>query len=424
MDYFEQGSPDSVIDEKQAGSLIDDMLAAMGNPRRVLLLPPDYTRRYSWAGTMTGLLYDRLKDYAYIEIMPALGTHAPMSDKERRQMFPGIPADLFQVHNWRDNLVRLGEVPGTFVREITAGKLDYPVACEVNRRLADGNWDRIISIGQLVPHEVVGIANHAKNVFVGVGGQDTINKTHFIGAVCGMESVMGRPESPVRSVFRYMSSRFLGNLPLSYLLTVRTTDAAGNAVTCGLYAGDDDNCFLNGAGLCREVNVCLLDKPITRAVVYLDPDSYKSAWLGNKAIYRMRMAMADGGELTILAPGVSTFGEDPQIDRLIRKYGYRGTEYVLAAVGDNQDLAGNLSAAAHLIHGSTEGRFKVTLCAGGLSRQEVESVGFDYRELDDGLTGMLSKDTGYGWREMDNTPFYYVSDPGRSLWTTRQRFAL
>ena len=179
MDYFEQGSPDSVIDEKKAGSLIDDMLAAMGNPRRVLLLPPDYTRRHSWAGTLTGLLYDRLKDYAYIEIMPALGTHAPMSEKERRQMFPGIPDDLFQVHNWRDNLVRLGEVPGIVVREITAGKLDYPVACEVNSRLVDGNWDRIISIGQLVPHEVVGIANHAKNVFVGVGGQDTINKDPF-----------------------------------------------------------------------------------------------------------------------------------------------------------------------------------------------------------------------------------------------------
>jgi hypothetical protein len=82
-----------------------------------------------------------------------------------------------------------------------------------------------------------------------------------------------------------------------------------------------------------------------------------STWLGNKAVYRTRMAMADGGELIILAPGVKEFGEDHEIDRLIRKYGYRGTPATLAAVKANEELRNNLSAAAHLIHGSSEGRF-------------------------------------------------------------------
>ena len=129
------------------------MLEQLGDLKRVLLIPPDFTRAHSWAGELTVMLYERLKDRAHVEIMPALGTHVPMTPEELDSMYPGVPHDLFKPHDWRDSLVRVGEVPGEFVSKVSEGKLDFPVFCEINRLLVEGKWDRIISVGQLVPHE-------------------------------------------------------------------------------------------------------------------------------------------------------------------------------------------------------------------------------------------------------------------------------
>ena len=423
MLYFSEGSPSSVIDDRRARELIDRMLLAMGQLDRVLLLPPDFTRRHSGAGELTVLLYERLRRHAHVEIMPALGTHAPMTELELETMFPGVPEPAFRVHDWRRELVRLGEVPAAHVREITEGKLDFPLACEINRLLVDEPWDRIISIGQLVPHEVAGIANHYKNVFVGVGGHDTINKTHFIGAVCGMEAAMGRAHTPVRAVFEYMARHFTCDLPITYVLTVRAADAGGTLVTRGMYAGDDAACFRDGAVLCQKVNIDLFDEPISKVVVYLDPTEYKSTWLGNKAIYRTRMAMAAGGELIILAPGVGSFGEDPEIDRLIRRYGYRGTAHTLQAVRQNKELAANLAAAAHLIHGSSEGRFGITYCPGKLTRADVEAVGFSYGDLVQIRELYKPAALRDGWNDVKGDRVFFVSNPGLGLWALRSQFA-
>lgn len=422
MMYFAEESLDAGIDPARARELVDRLLSALGGLGRVLILPPDFTRRQSGAGDLTVRLYERLRRQAHVEILPALGTHAPMSRHEIEAMFPSVPQSAFRVHDWRRDLVRLGEVPAGFVREITHGKVDFPIACEVNRVLDDGDWDRIISVGQLVPHEVVGIANHCKNVFVGVGGKDTIDKTHFIGAVCGMEAAMGRTQTPARAALEYMAQHFAQNLPITYLLTVRGKNEAGAPVTRGIYAGDDNECFLRGARLCQQINLDLLDEPIAKAVVYLDPGEFKSTWLGNKAIYRTRMALADEGELIVLAPGVATFGEDPEIDRLVRRHGYRGTLRTLKAVKEDNELAANLAAAAHLIHGSSEGRFRVTYCAGGLSREEIESVGFAFADLGSMQPRFDPGRLRDGWNDVDGERVFFISNPGLGLWALRSRF--
>jgi nickel-dependent lactate racemase len=297
----------------------------------VLLVPPDFTRFHSGAGELTALLYRLLAASATVSVLPALGTHAPMTSEEIARMFPGIPEDRFLVHEWRRDLSTLGEVPAQFVREVSNDKLDYSIRCELDAKLADGGWDRIISVGQLVPHEVIGIAGHDKNIFVGAGGKDVIDRTHYLGAVCGMESIMGRAHSPVRDVLQYMAGELAGHLPITHLLTVRERERDGSLVTRGLFAGDDAGCFLAGAPLVRQCNLELFDRPLKKVVVYLDPEEFKSTWLGNKAVYRTRMVLADGGELLVLAPGVARFGEDPDIDRLIRRYGYRGTPATLDA---------------------------------------------------------------------------------------------
>ena len=423
MEYCFDGAPDAILDEARIGELLDDLLGQLGPMERVLLLPPDHTRLHSYAGELTVTLYERLRDQAHVRILPTLGTHAPMGAAELSKMFPGVPHEIFEVHDWRSGVVSVGEIPGSLIEQLSRGKLSYSINCKLNRLLVEGNWDRILSIGQLVPHEVIGIAGHSKNVFVGAGGKDMIDKTHFLGAVVGMERIMGRPDTPVRAALDYAATELAAELPITYLLTVRERAHDGELVTRGFFAGDDRACFERGAKLCQEVNLDLLGEPIGKAVVYLPSYEYASTWLGNKAIYRTRMAMADGGELIILAPGVRTFGEDPGIDRLIRAYGYRGTRATLARVEENPELAHNLSAAAHLIHGSSEGRFRITWCPGGLEKNEIEGVGFAWADIDSmGLRYDPSK-LREGWNEMSSGErIFFISNPALGLWGTRARF--
>jgi nickel-dependent lactate racemase len=339
-------------------------------------------------------------------------------------MFGDMPVSLFLPHDWRNDVVTLGTVPSAYVSEITEGKLDFEWPVQVNRLLVEGGFDLILSIGQVVPHEVVGMANYNKNIFVGTGGSTAINRSHFVGAVYGMERIMGRADTPVRKLFNYGSDHFGDKLPqLVYIQTVVGRTGRGGMAVRGLYVGDDVGVFNRAAELSLEVNFEMLAQPLKKCVVYLDPSEFKSTWLGNKAVYRTRMAMADGGELLILAPGVKEFGEDKQIDALIRKYGYFGTEKTLASVQQHQDLRDNLGAAAHLIHGSSEGRFNITYAPGHLTRAEIEGAGFAYADLGEMLKRYDPATLRDGMNQLPGgEEFFYISNPAIGLWAVRERF--
>ena len=423
MIYFEKGSPTAVLSGEDLRQGLQEALERAGTFRKVLVIPPDMTRFHSRAGELTRYAYDYFGD-ALTDILPALGTHSPMTEEQLQTMFGDLPRSLFRVHNWREDVITLGEVPGDHIREVTEGRLSFAWPAQVNRLLREGGHDLILSPGQVVPHEVIGMANYNKNIFVGTGGYEGINKSHFLGAVYGMERIMGRADNPVRSVLNRASEMF-GSLlpPILYVLTVLGPDGEGRLVTRGLFIGDDHETFYRAAALSAEVNITLLDRPLNKVVVYLDPVEYKSTWLGNKAIYRTRMALADGGELIILAPGVREFGEDKEIDRLIRKYGYYGTDIILTQTENHADLAGNLAAAAHLIHGSSEGRFRITYCPGHLTREEIEQAGFAYGDLQE----MQKKYDITALRDGYNIlpggeEIFYISNPALGLWAERKKF--
>jgi len=424
--YFARGGrTDDITTADKRAALAQTLKVLNRRLRRVLILPPDHTRLNSDAGELTRLLFELLTPGATVDIMPTLGTHSPMTEKQMRMMFGDtIPLDRFLVHDWRNNVRQVGKVPGALLKEWSEGRVDYDVRVEVSNQLF-ANYDLILSVGQLVPHEVVGIANYTKNILTGAGGADTINKSHFLGAAFGMERMMGRIDTPVRKLFNYGVEQFLRDLPIVYVLTVmQKDDAAARMVMRGLYIGDDKDTFTLGARLSQQVNLDLLDAPMKKALVYLDPHEFKSTWLGNKAIYRTRMAMMDDGELVILAPGLKEFGEDPEIDRLIRKFGYRGTPATLAAVKEHDELRNNLSAAAHLIHGSSEGRFRVIYCPGpGMRADAVRAVGFEAGNLDAMLEKYQPEKLRDGLNQLPGgEEVFYISNPALGLWALRSQF--
>jgi nickel-dependent lactate racemase len=398
-----------------------DGLRALGQRNRVLVVPPDFTRYYSRSGELTAAAYQFYGE-SLRAVLPAVGTHAPMTAEQIGKMFDGVPSTLFRKHDWRRDTVRLGEVPSEFVRQQSEGKLDYTWPAEVNRLIVEGGFDLILSIGQVVPHEVIGMANYNKNILVGAGGPESIHRSHYLGAVYGMERIMGRADNPVRQVLNYAASQFLKNLPIVYVLTVVATNEQGQPTARGLFIGDDIECFHKAADLALSVNFVMLDAPIRKAVVYLDPGEFRSTWLGNKAIYRTRMALADSAELIVLAPGVKEFGEDATIDKLIRRFGYRGTPATLEAVKKSEELAANLSAAAHLIHGSSEGRFIITYCPDGLTREEITSAGFQYGDFKSTASKYNPEKMKQGYNRIDGEDVFFVPNPGLGLWAHRDRF--
>jgi nickel-dependent lactate racemase len=414
--YFQSGSESAELSSSDLRDGLFETLSALGARRRVIAVPPDFTRFDSRAGELTVLAWEYYKE-RLVDILPAIGTHAPMTGAETAGMFPGVPPSLFRVHDWRRDAMTVGTVPGAYVAELTEGAAHLDWHAQLNRLLFLGGHDLILSMGQVIPHEVMGMAGYNKNLFIGTGGADSINQSHFISASYGMERLMGRADNPLRSMLNYASRHFIPHLPVVYALTVIGRGDDGALKTRGLFIGDDEDVFVRAAELSLRVNVTFVEEPLERVVAYLDPATFKSTWIGNKAIYRTRMAMADGGELIVLAPGVSRFGEDPELDALIRKYGYRGTAATLRAVAENEDLSSNMSAAAHLIHGSSEGRFTVIYCPGKLMRREVEAVGFGYEELGDAMRKYDPEALKEGWNVLPSGErVYFISKPALGLW--------
>ncbi len=419
---FARGGEHEQLTDADLHDGLHQALGKLGDRRRVLAIPPDLTRIHSRAGTLTRMLHEHFGP-ALQAVLPALGTHVPLGAEQIDTMYPGIPHELFRVHDWRNGITTLGTVESDRITELSEGKLSFAWPAQVSTLITEHDWDLIVSVGQVVPHEVAGMANYTKNLFVGTGGRDGIDKSHYLGAVYGSERMMGRADTPVRRLLNEAGERFTSHLPIVYVLTVIGSDEAGRSVVRGLFIGQDHDCFFEAAALSTRVNVFRVPEPLQRVVAYMHPHEYHSTWLANKAIYRTRMAISDGGELIVIAPGVNRFGEDEQNDRIIRAYGYHGSEWVQEQVAGSSELAGALGAAAHLIHGSHEGRFSVRYAAGGLSREEVEATGYRYADPDEMIARYRPESTPEGpHRTADGEQFYFIPQPAAGLWTAQELY--
>ena len=421
MDIFTTaGNENGLTNEEINAALIKSMEGR--DLKNVLILPPDITRFHSNAGYITNFLYHYLTEKGVnVDIIPTVGTHLPLTPEQAERMYGDIPFEKFIAHKFREDTVKLGEVPGEFINEVAEGIWNEPVSVEVSKYVMDPKYDLIVSPGQVVPHEVVGMANHAKNFFVGVGGADMINKIHIIAAIYGKEKMMGKEYTPIRKIFDYAFDKFLSQLPILFMLTV-TTAPGGKIRTHGLFIGEGRECLTQAVKLSQEKNIDFVDHAIKKCVVYLDPSEFTTTWVGNKSVYRTTLAMADDGDLIILAPGVDRFGEDPENDRLIRKYGYFGTAATVKAMNENDDLKANLGAAAHLIHGTCDGRYRITYCVKEISQEEIRKVGYIAASYDEMIQKYNPEKLVPGYNTVDGEDIFYVPNPALGLWINRETF--
>lgn len=413
----------SPIPRQEAESCMDRLLEQYPDVKKVLLIPPDFTRCYSYAGELTQILYKKLAPRVLVHVMPALGTHMAMDEEEKQKMFGSeIPPEAFLDHHWQTDTVSIGIVPREVIEEISQGLYSTEIEVEVNERLLNGGYDLILSIGQVVPHEVVGMANYSKNIFVGTGGRQMINKSHMLSAICGMEKALGVADSPARKVFDYAQKHFVdGKLPLVYIQTVTTLEKQ-NVALHGLYIGASRTPFEMAAALSEQLNICHVERRAKKLVTYLDPYELKTTWVGNKGIYRTRMAVADGGELIVLAPGVKAFGENQEMDQMIRTYGYKGRDYVLDLFNKGI-FEDRIMAAAHLIQGSSDGRFRITYCTRpeNLSKEEINSVGYQWMDYEEAAAIYDPETLSEGWNTLENgEEIYFVKTPALGLWKTEE----
>ena len=394
----------------------------LGKLSKILIVPPDYTRKHSQAGIITKIIYEELKDTVKIDILPATGTHKPITGEEIKDMFgESIPSNLFIDHDWQNDTVKIGEIPENFLGKISDGYLNEDLDVEINKLILNKDYDKIISIGQVLPHGVVGMANYTKNIVVGCGGKDIINKSHYLGAIYGLERLIGKDHSPVRKLYDYIEENMLKELPIDYILTVNKasiSEETGLSGLSGIFIGNNREVFNRAVSLSQKVNITYINKSVDKFVVYLNPKEFVSMWLCNKAIYRTRSAIADNGEIIIVASGLRTIGENDKFDYLIKKYGYVGTDQVVSLVKKNKELRDNLAVPAHLIHGSPEDRFEVTYVSDNISKELINKVGYNYLSLDELNEIYNIAELETGWNNLGDEDIYYIEDPATGLWVT------
>jgi len=424
MWYYKEGE---LISEKSQKEMMERLINEAGERfgrsiRKVLLLPPDITRYHSGAGKITNMLYHILGSDCHIDIIPTLRQHVPHTPKENKWMFGDIPQSCFHVHDWQSSCTMLGKISKEFVKYVSNDYADWSIPIEINRAVVEGKYDLIVNIGQIVPHEVLGFANHNKNYFIGLGGKSTICASHIMAAACGIEDNLGQIITPLRGCYISAERDYLKDVPGVYILIIKTQNDEGELHTTGLYVGEDTQTYITAAKYAREHTIHVFEKPLQKVICVMDEKEFKSTWVANKAIYRTRKVIADGGELLIIAPGVERFGEQKEVDYLIREYGYNGTPHTLNAYNSDPELHELGHAAAHLIHGSSEGRFKITYAPGKLTREEITRVGFNYIDIQEAINKYKPETLKDGMNIINGEEIYFIPSPSLGLWTAKEKF--
>jgi lactate racemase len=373
--------------------IIHEALRVIQPGERVLAIIPDRTRDDN-----THVLFPIASDFlrkrgvAAFDVLVAQGTHPPMSEAQKLLKIGGTDFDghLFD-HRWDEpeELITLGELSAATVRELTGGLIEQSIPVSINKLLAPGTYATVIVFGATVPHEVAGFAGGAKYFFPGVAGPELTHTTHWLGALAGIENIIGRVETPTRRLIEAATE--LISARIISLNTVVSREANGELVTYALFAGEIRDAFRRAAEVSRQVHIRYTGRKYKKVIALLDPH-YDELWVGGKASYKLGAIIKEGGELIIYAPHLTKLSETH--GTLIEKYGYAPLESVRDMLGVSPELRENLCIAAHLAHVTYAGRldaegrivprYRITM-ASGLDEETCRRVNLgylDYRSFD------------------------------------------
>ena len=409
-----EGSADAQLTPQVLASVVEEALDIIRAGERILAIVPDRTRddNTDYLFPVASRFLSRRGVRAF-DVLVAQGTHPPMSESQKRTKLglDDAPDDFFGEiydHRWDipTELVTIGELSLDRVKKITAGLITHSVRVSINKLLAPGVYDRVIVFGATVPHEVAGFAGGAKYFFPGVAGPELTHTTHWLGALAGIENVIGQVETPVRELIE-AASELLSPQIIS-LNTVVSRDSSDRLIVHALFAGDIREAFRRAAEVSRLVHIRYTGRKYKKVVALLDPH-YDELWVGGKASYKLGAIVEDGGELIIYAPHLTRISETH--GALIEKYGYAPLETVRDMLGASQELKENLCIAAHLAHVSYAGRvdengrvvprYRITM-ATGLDEATCTRVNlgyldyrkFDYESLRSDADVLIVKDAG------------------------------
>ena len=372
--------------------IVQQALDVIQPEERVLAIIPDKTRddnTHQLFPIAAEFLSER--GVASFDVLVAQGTHPPMSRAQKLSKIgcPNFQGNLFD-HRWDepDELITLGELSAATVQELTGGLIDQAVPVSINKLLAPGVYDTVVVFGATVPHEVAGFAGGAKYFFPGVAGPELTHTTHWLGALTGIENVIGQVETPTRRLIEAATELISARI-ISLNSVVSRNE--GELVTYALFAGDIREAFRRAAEVSRQVHIRYTDRKYKRVVALLDAH-YDELWVGGKASYKLGSIIDEGGELIIYAPHLTKLSETH--GALIEKYGYAPLESVRDMLGVSEELRENLCIAAHLAHVAYAGRlddegkivprYRITM-ASGLDEETCRRVNLgylDYRSLD------------------------------------------
>ena len=341
-------APGGTVPYEEVSALVARVCpAADYRGRRVLLIVPDATRTAP-VDQFFRALHAQLGQEAHaLDVMVALGTHQPMSEeaichrlgitvKDRATEYRGVQ---FINHEWQnpEALRDLGTIPAAEIDALSGGRFAMDVPVRVNRRLFD--YDQLIIVGPVFPHEVVGFSGGNKYLFPGVSGPEVLNFFHWLGAVVTNPMIIGHKHTPVRKVVDRAGS--MVTVPkLCFALVVQGDGLAG------AFAGSPEAAWEEASELSRQLHITYKERPF-HTILSCAPAMYDELWTGGKCMYKLEPVLADGGELIIYAPHITeisaTHGE------LIESVGYHCRDYFLKQWDRFKDLPwGTLAHSTHV----------------------------------------------------------------------------
>ena len=376
------------LNPSELAAIVHAALDVVQPGERVLAIIPDKTRDDN-----THVLFPIATEFltkrgvASFDALVAQGTHPPMSESQKRAKIgtDSFAGQLFD-HRWDDpdELITLGELSAETVEELTNGLIENAVPVSINKLLASGNYDTVLVFGATVPHEVAGFAGGAKYFFPGVAGPELTHTTHWLGALAGIENIIGQVDTPTRRLIEAATDLIDARIISLNTVISRTSD--DELVTYALFTGDIREAFRRAAEVSRQVHIRYTGRKYKKVVALLDPH-YDELWVGGKASYKLGAIIEEGGELIIYAPHLTRLSETH--GELIEKYGYAPLESVRDMLGVSQELRENLCIAAHLAHvayagrlderGNVVPRYRITM-ATGLDEETCRRVNLGYMD--------------------------------------------